>query len=405
MNEDKVIDKEDLELLIKQAIGEEDADLDKGDFIKDDKIDYQDVAYLDQVIKNNNWNIVINSDTKEVSAKLNVNSDEITSGDEFTVDYIVTVEDFEINGVSGLIDYDKETLELIDVKSELLTTGANYEGKYLYLTDDSLVAETTQDDNQNVITKPTDYTLLTLTFRALKEGNSTVKLTQVNYFNQDQNYNNNEDVMVDVTVNASSDDSLASLKVGNEEIKLEDDVLEYEVTVPNEVTNVEIEAVLNNLAAKLSVVSGPEVLAEGENVYTIVVTAENGDERTYTIKVNREASPKEENVDTYAVTYVEEPQQETDSPVVTQPKDDDGKKVQDDDNVKVKGSNLSRIVIIVLILLVIAGLIYLIFKDDDDDEEKKANKDINRMKKDDIDSGSKKYEHRSQNNNKNKKGR
>ena len=101
--------------------------------------------------------------------------------------------------------------------------------------------------------------------------------------------------------------------------------------VKNSVTSLKLEVILNDPSATYEV-RGNSDFKVGDNVVEIVVTAENGDTRTYTINVKREK--KEEVV------------------------------------VKKVNNGAARPVIIVLILLVIAGLIYVIFKDDEEDGKK-----------------------------------
>ena len=69
----------------------------------------------------------------------------------------------------------------------------------------------------------------------------------------------------------------------------------------------------------------------GNNLVSIIVTAEDGSSRTYTINVEKKGSNTKKSVND-------------------------------------KISNSSRIVIIILIVLIIIGLIYVIFKDDEEDK-------------------------------------
>ena len=87
--------------------------------------------------------------------------------------------------------------------------------------------------------------------------------------------------------------------------------------------------VLNSSSASYEI-SGNQNFKVGANTVTIKVTAEDGTERTYTLKVTRQKAKTEEE------------QEEKKS---------------------------SKTIIIILIILVIIGLIYVIFKDDEEDEE------------------------------------
>lgn len=84
----------------------------------------------------------------------------------------------------------------------------------------------------------------------------------------------------------SSDNTLKSLKIGDEEIKLEEDTKEYKVSFPNKTKKVKVTAQANNSKAKIEGAKEYDLVV-GENKITIVVTAENNEERTYTIIVTR----------------------------------------------------------------------------------------------------------------------
>lgn len=88
----------------------------------------------------------------------------------------------------------------------------------------------------------------------------------------------------------STDSTLSSLKIAEGEITPEfnKDVKEYAVTVPNEVTKLNITAIPTDSKATVSVTEYEE-LKEGENAITISVTAEDGTTKTdYVIKVTRQ---------------------------------------------------------------------------------------------------------------------
>ena len=128
----------------------------------------------------------------------------------------------------------------------------------------------------------------------------------------------------------SSDSYLLDLKIKDHEIDFDSHTYEYHVKVGNKINSLDIEVVLSDSNATY-VINGNENFEVGENVVTVVVTAEDGSTTTYTIIVDKEAKKE-------TVKEKEE-------------------------------SNVSRYIIIGLIVLVIAGLVYLIFKDDSEDEE------------------------------------
>ena len=127
----------------------------------------------------------------------------------------------------------------------------------------------------------------------------------------------------------SSDCKILDLKVKGYEIDFDPDTYEYHIKVGNKVKSLDIEVILSDSNASY-VINGNEDFKEGENVVTVVVTAEDGSTKTYTLIVDKEKA----------------------------------KEVVED-----KDSNISRYIVIGLIVLVIAGLIYLIFKDDEEDNK------------------------------------
>lgn len=380
MNDDLVIDESDLEELTSQIIGKNESNLLNGDINFDSVLDIKDAINLYQAYKNNIWNIELTEATSTTEKSLEVKSEDIISGDEFTVEYLLKVTEDKLNGLAGMVNYDKDSLELVDIKTDLNWIGSNHDGKFLYLGDEELTG--TIDENQEI--NPNEYVAITMTFKALKAGTSKISLTDNEMFGLDTIYTLDEsDLSTEVTVNTSSDNTLSSLQVAGQDIELQEDVLEYQITVENDVTLPDVKALTNNVAASITAITAPEELAVGNNEIIITVMAENGNELIYKVIVTRKEAPKEETPQ--QVTY-QEPTNDNnnDNNIDTPTTPDDGKKDDDNKTTEEKDGKVSRIIIIILILLVIAGLIYLIFKDEDDDETKKANKDINKMKKEPL---------------------
>lgn len=341
--------------------------------------------------------------SRAMDARLEADNIEVATGDTLTVKYLVTLNDDPINGYSGLIKYDQELLRLTSVESSAIEDGGVNDNAFLYAQWVMLQADSEEDENGNISYKPTDYTLVTFTFEALKAGEANISIEDARFYQRDVYLEPAEELSTNVTITESSDNSLASLTVAGQDIPLEEGVFEYSIEVENDVTSADVEAVANNSSSNISMVY-PEELVEGENTIRIVVTAANGEKQEYVITVTRKAK-EEEQEETSTVspisynddTYDDNSNVEPDKII---PADDDDQEETDDQEGKdEKGNNLSRIIIILLILLVIAGLIYLIFKDDDDEEEKQANKDINKFKNDDFDKPQpKKTEHKPNNN-------
>ena len=86
----------------------------------------------------------------------------------------------------------------------------------------------------------------------------------------------------------SKDSSLATLAVAEGVLlpEFNKDVKEYTLTVPNEVTTVNVAATTSDQKASYAVTGNTE-LKEGENIVTVTVKAEDGSTTDYVIKVTR----------------------------------------------------------------------------------------------------------------------
>jgi len=394
LNDDGLLTEDDLLKLIEQTVDSSlDVNLDKSDMNDDEILDIVDAVYLYNTLNTGLWNNELLENEGSLDARLEVMTDDIVSGDTFDIDYVLTLNEYKTNGISGRVQYDKEFLELVSITNNTDWMGSNKDGKFLYLGEEVLqgvkvqqeaVEEETdlslEGNEPTFIYEDKEYVVLTMTFKALKSGTSVVSIADSEFVDGMSLLDTTELVVnTEVVVNKSSDNTLASLIVAGQKIELLEDVLEYTINVDNETVEALVEAITNNIAANVSSIIVPEELAEGENVITIVVTAENGDELVYTVKVVREKAPEE----TTTYTSYQEPTYEEEEEEVVPPVVED-KDEEDDDTTleEEEDSKLSRIIIIILILLVVAGLIYLIFKDDSDEDTKKANKEINKLKKD-----------------------
>ena len=104
----------------------------------------------------------------------------------------------------------------------------------------------------------------------------------------------------------SSNNYLTKLEVENYkfDIDFNKETREYSIIVPSNVEKIKINGTKEDSKANVSGV-GEFSVTEGVNTFDVVVTAENGNKRTYTIKVNRmELEPIEVTVDGYKYTVV-----------------------------------------------------------------------------------------------------
>ena len=90
----------------------------------------------------------------------------------------------------------------------------------------------------------------------------------------------------------SSNNTLKSLSIEGQKISPDftSDKTDYSLTVPNDTKTVKINAEVSDSKANLTG-TGEKEVKEGDNKFEIVVTAENGDKKTYTINVKVDTKP------------------------------------------------------------------------------------------------------------------
>ena len=288
-----------------------------------------------------------------------VSKKEVYNGDELVVKYYINEFDKDkLTGIEGDISYNKDLLELTKVEVTDGFGDVSEDDHFAYLLDEY---------HSNGL-------FMTLTFKTLKPGEASISIDNIlasngvavnldssvsttvmiyedakggdvedskgtnSLVNNEQTTSSENAVVMPVvssvvarTVALSSDNLIKSLKIKGYDISFDPNTLEYSLKVKSSVKSLDLDIVLNDENASYEV-SGNQNFKEGLNTVTIKVTAEDGSERTYTIKVNKEKANKEEKEE----------------------------------------KNSSKTIIIILIILVIIGLIYVIFKDDE--EDKKENK-------------------------------
>ena len=142
----------------------------------------------------------------------------------------------------------------------------------------------------------------TFTFRALKSGSTTVSVdTYDAYAFSDLSKmslsSSGKTVRIitqeELEASYSKDNNLKSLAVEGFELTpaFSKDVTEYSVVVPENTTSITINAEENDSAASITG-AGVQTVTPGTNTFSIVVRAENGAEKTYTLTVEvKDANP------------------------------------------------------------------------------------------------------------------
>ena len=175
----------------------------------------------------------------------------------------------------------------------------NYDSSYLRLTSSTAENNGTYFVNYgNGSMKSKTYTLQ---FRALKSGTTNITVGSYDVYDWNESSmsisrsNKKLTLMTQQELEASysKDNNLKgiSVVVGEETYDLEPefdrDTLEYTVTVPTGTTMVNVSAIKNDSTASVSG-DGEIEVSEGLNTIPIVVTAQNGDEKTYNLIINVE---------------------------------------------------------------------------------------------------------------------
>lgn len=231
-----------------------------------------------------------NNDTYETEINLETPYKEVMIGDTFTVHVVSNGLESYLTGLEGLLKYDPNLVSLDNVyfhgnastwfgNANIDATSSSF-GKFIYLGLDEISS---------------NETILTFEFTALKEGNITIGLSDliavdnrkevslVN--NQEDNSKSYEVTLVSQKI-LSSDASIEKLtpSTGSLSPSFSKDITSYQLFVPNTVTSITIDGILSSAFASTD---GFKTYAL-DNQYTsieIVVTAEDGTTKTYTIHV------------------------------------------------------------------------------------------------------------------------
>ncbi len=201
--------------------------------------------------------------------------DEVSSNcaESLYTELVYNVEKSEINTLSSIKVDGKEVNNFSsNVKSYNITVDGEKEG---------VNVEATPTDNKasvsgDIGTRSLKYGMNTLNIEVTSE--SGVKSTYTLYVTRNDS--------------RSKINTLKTLKLSSGVLNFKPETTEYEITVKNEVEEITITSSLTDSKAKYKEDFTKKVieLMEGNNSVQIVVIAENGDEKTYTINITRELS-------------------------------------------------------------------------------------------------------------------
>lgn len=165
----------------------------------------------------------------------------------------------------------------------------NYDKNYLKLEGDGGEAGGTKMVNTSVNKKDRTYKF---TFKTLKKGNTTVKVGS--YYIVDDDFKEmdvssgaksiNIITQAELEASYSKNNNLKSLSIEGFELDFKKDTLEYNVVVPEDTKSINIKGAVEDNRSSVSGLGTHEV-NQGTNKFEIVVRAQNGGEKTYTINV------------------------------------------------------------------------------------------------------------------------
>ena len=207
------------------------------------------------------------------STVISFNKKSVSVGDSVTV--TVTFNAGEaMYGVEGVVNYDSNVLEY---------KSGNAQGSAGSLK----IVEAPSGE------KKVSYTL---TFTAKKAGSCVVSVADCNYSGQttDKGLSGASATMTVKDASLPSNANLKSLKIsaGNLSPAFSPNVTSYNITVKNSVTELKVYAVPADSKSKVDV-NGSAKLAIGKNTRSIVVTAPNGTQKTYTLNITRNETDDE----------------------------------------------------------------------------------------------------------------
>lgn len=219
-------------------------------------------------------------------------------------------------GANSTIAFSKKTLNI----GETLTVTATFstpsnEPMYAisgYVTYDPNVFEYIDSGSGcNLITKGKVKLILTvegktnfskaIKFKALKAGKSTISLEQLKYANNsteaDMDGSAAPVTISNPSAQASSNANLKSLIVSSGTLtpKFDPNVTEYSITIKNEITELWVSTTKADAKASVTV-EGSKDMKVGSNKRVVVVTAENGTTKRYTLNITRLAADGQQPV-------------------------------------------------------------------------------------------------------------
>lgn len=239
--------------------------------------------------------------------------------------FVLVVLPLSVNAASGTIKVTGSSQVVVGNKITLTVTlssstpmiswemDLNYDRNYL-----ELVSTNSEGNGTRMVASSASGTTskkYTFTFKTKKSGSTTVKVDTYDAYAFDDlskiSLSSSGKTIKIITqeeleASYSKDNNLKSLSVEGFEItpEFDKDVTEYNVVVPENTTEITINAEENDRAASVTG-AGVQTVTQGTNTFSIVVRAENGAEKTYTLTVEvKDENPINVKIDNKDLTVV-----------------------------------------------------------------------------------------------------
>lgn len=238
------------------------------------KIEFEDIMYFNEFLKDQNDDNVIPN--QNLSFELIKNQEKVFVGDEFNIDVVINtnnVNDY-IDGIRASLQ-NTDNLELVNIKFN-----DKFIGTY---NEDGMIVAAGENINGN------ESIVMTLTFRAIKEGNATIAFEGMYAKYLDFTDIDTLEENFGITRKVSNNNNLSSLNasVGTFDKDFDKDVTVYTLTVPADTEKVILSGALEDILSNAQGLIEYE-LKEDKTTVNITVTSEDGSTKVYTIYIIKE---------------------------------------------------------------------------------------------------------------------
>ena len=270
----------------------------------------EDIMFVSELLKENPDTESEREENEYLKLELGEIPEEVTVGDTFDVEVIVSNEVLEelvdeegnpiisedfIDGIEGLITT-SDNLKVVNVEFGEFTGANNEDG-------DFVATGNEYGEDKGV--------LLTITFEALEEGEGEVTISGniAKYLT----ITSFDDLTFTITVNPKEEVNIGletlSSNVGKFDKEFDSEVTEYVLTIPEGTTEITLSGSLINEGDEVTGLSAYTIDSDNMTI-TVVVTDSEGNEKVYTINVVRianESKEEEETTEEAAEEVVETP--------------------------------------------------------------------------------------------------